>query len=182
MKNMLLTGAVLLFTSIATFANTGSKGERKEARELKKEKGSTIPYYQTEQQFLVDFPGATNVTWDTRANNKVTFTLNGKTMDAFYDWDNQLIGTVTDASYTDLPGSAAQFIEKHYQGYTPQTVLFFDDNQYNDTDMELFGSPFDDEDNYFVELKNDHKTIIVQVNMRGDVNFFKDMTNYNMRY
>lgn len=197
MKNLLLTGSLVLLTGIAATANTGvvndnpgihifhkeSKGPRKEARELRKEKKDySIPYYQTDQQFMRDFPDATNVVWDTKDLDKATFILNGKTMRAYYDLDNELIGTVTDASYSDLPASATKFIEKHYGEYTPEQVLYFDDNQFNDTDMTLYGSPFDDEDNYFVEMHGANKTIILQVNMRGDVNFFKDITHSNVKY
>ena len=39
--------------------------------------------------------------------------------------------------------------------------------------MNLFDLQFDDADNYFVELEKDNKKIVVQVNMSGDVSYFK---------
>jgi len=66
-------------------------------------------------------------------------------------------------------------IKKNYSGYTPGKVILFDDNEYNDTDMELFSTVFDDEDNYFVSMENDKETIILKVKMNGNVSFFKTL-------
>jgi hypothetical protein len=38
-----------------------------------------------------------------------------------------------------------------------------------------YGQQFDDEDKYFVELQNDKEKIVVQVNMAGDVSFFRTL-------
>ena len=40
---------------------------------------------------------------------------------------------------------------------TVDTVIFFEDNNVNDTDMLLYGNQFSDADNYFVELSNNKK-------------------------
>ncbi len=38
--------------------------------------------------------------------------------------------------------------------------------------MILYNNAFDDEDNYFVELQKDNKTIVVQVTMDGLIGYF----------
>ena len=45
--------------------------------------------------------------------------------------------------------------------------------------MVLYGNAFEDADNYFVELANNDKTIVLQVSMDGLVSYFKDLTNYS---
>jgi hypothetical protein len=42
--------------------------------------------------------------------------------------------------------------------------------------MILYGDQFDDEDNYFSELKKDNKAIVVQVTMDGAAGYFTDLT------
>jgi len=77
----------------------------------------------------------------------------------------------------DLPAPARKYIEKHFNDYTTGTVILFDDNEYNDSPMELYETPFDGEDNYFVELSNNNKKIVLQIGMDGMVSFFKDISN-----
>jgi len=43
--------------------------------------------------------------------------------------------------------------------------------------MILYEQLFQDEDNYFVELKKENKEIILEVNMNGDVSLFKQLKN-----
>ncbi len=66
-------------------------------------------------------------------------------------------------------------ILKHYPGYNVVAVIKYDDNEDNDTDMILFETSFDDEDNYFVELKNDTNDKIIKVSLSGDISFFANM-------
>jgi hypothetical protein len=47
--------------------------------------------------------------------------------------------------------------------------------------MILYGNEFEDEDNYFVEMTNGRKTIVLQVNMEGNVSFFKDISYSNVK-
>ncbi|MBO9204883.1 MULTISPECIES: hypothetical protein [Niastella] len=195
MKNVIIIGSLLVFTATTTFAqdemvynepagfilHKTSKAQREENRLIKREKAAITPNYMTAQQFMVDFPKATNVNWKRTTFEEASFTLNGKEMKAFYDFTNTLIGTTTPASFSDLPASAQKEIEKYYKDYTPQTVILFDDNEYNNSDMILYGNSFEDEDNYFVELTNNNKTIVLQVNMEGLVSYFKDISYSNVK-
>ena len=194
MKQVIIIGSMLLFTATTTFAQDElaiaivsnsmhkiSKSQREENRTIKREKVFTEPNYTTEQHFLTDFPDATNVTWKRDGFEEATFTLNGKDMKAFYDYDHELIGTTTPVNYLDLPATARKYIEKHYSDYTPQSVVLFDDNEYNQSDMVLYGDAFSDEDNYFIELSNNNKTIVLEVNMSGLVTYFRDLSYSNVK-
>jgi hypothetical protein len=191
MKNMIFIGSTLLFIGTSAFSQSemayndlseiaihkSFKTDKANAKELKKEKRSTTPNYAAEQHFLRDFPNATDVSWNTNGIAEATFMQNGKMMTGFYDYDNDLIGTTSKASYDDLRASARKYIEKHFNDYTTGTVILFDDNEYNDSPMELYETSFDGEDNYFVELVNNNKKIVLQVGRDGLVSFFKDISN-----
>lgn len=195
MKNVIIIGSMLLFTAANSFAqdelayndanhftsHKPGKAQKEENRTIRKEKTAIEPNYTTEQHFLTDFPGATNVSWKKNGFEEALFTMNGKEMKAFYDYNNELIGTTSEANYFDMPEIARKYIEKHYKDYTTQQVILFDDNEYNDTDMMLYGNQFEDEDNYFVELSNNTKKIVLQVNMDGLVTFFKDLSYSNVK-
>ena len=195
MKNVLIIGSMLVFTATTAFAqdeyvynapagfilHKTSKAQREENRLIKREKAAITPDYMTAQHFMMDFPKATNVTWKRSSFEEASFTWNGKEMKAFYDLDDNLIGTTSPANYSDIPANAQKEIEKYYMGYTPTSVILFDDNEFNDTDMILYGNSFEDEDNYFVEMTNNNKTIVLQVNMEGLVSFFKDISYSNVK-
>lgn len=191
MKNMIFIGSMVLFTGTTAFAQSEmaynqpnditthktSKATKEEISAAKKVKTYNIPNYSTEQQFMEDFPKVTDVSWNTRGYEEATFVLNGKHMKAFYDYNSKLIGTTSEATYADLPEAAKKYIEKHYKNYTPGTVILYDDNEYNSTEMMLYGDPFEGEDNYFMELSNNNKTIVLQIGMDGLVTYFKDITH-----
>ncbi|MBC7935064.1 MAG: hypothetical protein H7Y86_06865 [Rhizobacter sp.] len=153
------------------------KKEKKEARkELRKLKGKEVSY-QAKQAFAIDFAGVTSISTERLDNfDEFTFSKDGQTMSAFYDFDSKLVGTTTKKSFSDLPAKAQKYIGEKYAGYTPVDVLMYDDNEFNETDMVLFGYQFDDEDSYFVELEKDNKKIVVQVGMDGGVSYFTRLT------
>ncbi|MEJ0082234.1 MAG: hypothetical protein WDM78_15105 [Puia sp.] len=94
---------------------------------------------------------------------------------AYYDGNSELVGTISNVSVADLPAHALQDINKKYKGYTIGNVVFYDDNESNESDMMYYGQRFDDEDKYFVELQNDKEKIVVQVNSVGEVSFFRTL-------
>jgi len=161
--------------SINKNETTTKKEKKEERKELRKLKGQEVTY-QSREAFVKDF-GDIPVTRMERTVNfdKFTFTQNGQEMTAYYDIESNLVGTVSDKTFSDLPANAQKYIQDKYKDYTPGTVIFFDDNELNETDMILFGTQFDDADNYFVELKKENKNIIVQVTMKGEVGYFSEM-------
>lgn len=195
MKHVFIFGSMLLFTVTTAFSqdelafndasNSSShkitKSQREENRAIRREKALTEPTYMAEQNFETDFPNATNVTWKKIGIEEACFTLNGKEMKAFYDYNNELIGTTTPVSFLDMPVNARNYIDKHFSDYTTQSVILYDDNEYNQSDMVLYGNVFADADNYFVELSNNNKRIVLEVNMEGLVTFFKDLSYSNVK-
>jgi hypothetical protein len=155
--------------------NTIKKEKRAEKKALRKMEGKQASY-QSKQQFAEDFDKVSDVSWKrTNYFDEATFTKDGHTMTAYYDYENQLVGTTEVKAMSDLPAAAQKTINAKYKDYTVQKVILFDDNEYNETDMLLYGHQFDDADNYFVELQKDNKAIVIQVDMLGTVMFFTNM-------
>ena len=151
------------------------KEKREERKELRKLEGKEVSY-QAKEAFRGDFGNIPVSKWERLTNfDKATFVKDGKFMEAFYDADADLVGTVTPRSFTDLPAKAQKYINEKYNGYTIGNASFFDDNEKNQTDMILYSEQFDDADNFFIELKRDDQKIVLRVDPGGDVSFFKKL-------
>lgn len=128
---------------------------------------------QAKQQLMIDFGTVSDTNWERTAHfDEATFMKDGKTLTAFYDYDSKLVGTTTNKTFSDLPTSAQQFINENYKSYNVGDILEYDDNGNVMSNMMLFNQEIEDADNYYVELKNDNKKIIVQVSMEGNVTYF----------
>jgi hypothetical protein len=176
MKKLLLLSAATIMLAAALQAQPGLasvKTEKKEERkELRKLNGNVVSE-RAKEQFFSDFGNMSGAQWKRSTNfDEVVFNKDGKVTTAFYDDAANLVGTTSASNFASLPAKAQDFINDNYKGYSKGDVIFFDDNEYNDTDMLLFNQQFDDEDSYFVELKKGNKAIIVEVNMGGDVSYF----------
>ena len=188
MKKIFIAVGVILTAATMTFANpTVDRKDRKEARierrearkehrrERRLENGGEVSIL-TRSQFAIDFPDAKNVRFEKTQNfDEVSFMSGKKKLRAYYDYENNLVGTTHKKTFANLPENAQKEILKKYAGYTIAGIIKYDDNESNETDMIMDGTSFDDGDNYFVELKNDNKDIIVKVDPSGYVSFFKDM-------
>lgn len=188
MKKLLVSAAIVLIglTSVQAQSQdekvvksdikTLKKQERSDKITLRKLEGKDASY-QSKGQFSIDFANATDVTW-TRSSyfDEAIFNKDGKQMKAFYDIDAHLVGTVTAKTFSDLPASAQKNITKRYKDYKIDNVIFYDDNEANETDMILYGSQFDDEDNYFVELSKGTEKLVLHVSTDGDVAYFQKLS------
>jgi hypothetical protein len=142
MKKILLAAGTVLLTTMATFAQE--------------------PDPVIESQFATDFPNATNVHFARVKNlNEVSFTQDKDMVTAYYDTRDQLIGTMYNESFADLPDNAQKEIRNKYPGYLIANVVRFDDNQ--------------SDDNYFAELKNDSKSIVLRIDLIGEVDYLTKM-------
>ena len=151
------------------------KEKREERKELRKLNGGNVSFM-SKENFYVDFGDLPNVTWQRTAYfDEARFKKDNIEMTAFYDDESKLVGTTSPKIFTDLPDDGQKFISKKYKDYTVEKVIFFDDNEFNDTDMYLYGTQYDDEDNYFVELKKGDRQIILHVDTLGNVSFFKQL-------
>ena len=156
MKKIFLAAGIILIPAMAVFAKDHDRGYANDADPA------------IESQFRADFPDATNVHF-TRAKglNVVSFTQDKETVSAYYDSRDQLLGTIHKQSFADLPDNAQNEIQHKYHGFSAANIVRFDDNQSQHTEMILYGVSLDDADNYFVELKNDSKTIVLKVDLTG---------------
>ena len=164
MKKILLAAGAILIPAMATFAQDYNRDYSKEADLVIK------------NQFTADFPDAKNVYFvRVKDLNEVSFTQNKEKINAYYDDRDQLLGTIRKESFTDLPDNAQKEIQNKYPGYTIGNVVKFDDSESDVTEIILYGKSLDDADNYFVELKNDSKAIVVKVDLSGEVNYLTTM-------
>jgi hypothetical protein len=107
---------------------------------------------------------------------RASFKKEGQHFKVYYDEQAKQVGPVVHKSFVDLPATAQEYIHSNYKGYETKEVLYFDDNELNETDMILYGKQFDDFDSYFVELKKGHKKIVLRINPPGEVSFFKQLS------
>ena len=107
--------------------------------------------------------------------DEVTFTTEGKTMTAYYDSDGKMVGTTEVSSFESLPAKGQEAIKTKYKDYTVSQVIFFNDNLTNDTEMFLYDKEFADQDNFFAELTNSSRKIIVRIDVKGNTEFFAKM-------
>jgi hypothetical protein len=133
----------------------------------------------TKNQFSMDFPNATDVRFaKTKDYDEVSYTKKGRKYIAYYDYNNQLVGTIRQRSFNDLPAVAQKKITDNYPNYAVVKIIKYkvnSDNETfidNDTDTSLLGAPSENNSNYFVELQNGDKSIVLMVDLSGEVNYF----------
>jgi len=148
------------------------KAERKALRKLEGNDVSTI----SKNSFIVDFGDLPNAKWKKSVYfDEVTFTKEGHTKTAYYDFYGKSVGTTEIKTLADVPVKGQDRIKTKYKDYSVGLVIFFDDNEFNETDMMLYNLQFDDEDNYFVELIKGTDKIVVRINTSGELFFFKQL-------
>ena len=148
------------------------KNERKTLHKLERSDVNII----SKNSFTTDFGNVPDVRWRSSTFfDEATFTRDGKEMIAYYDFDGKLVGTCSNKTFADLPVKAQSEIRKRYKDYTIGTVILFDDNEFNESDMMLYSIQFEDEDNYFVELTKNNSKIILKVTTAGAISFFKQL-------
>jgi hypothetical protein len=157
--------------------HSGQKGPNKEQKTtmvpLKKLEGNVVSEM-SKNSFEEDFGKIPNVKWERLGPFDVaTFTRNGKEIVANFDINGKLVGTTQSATLEQLPASAKKEIKRDYRGYKIVNIIFYKDNESNDTDMVLYGVQFEDADNYFVEMTKGTDKIVLKVSPLGEVTFFK---------
>ena len=160
--------------------------DKEKVKETKKEvKAERVPLKklagkmassEAKRNFNSDFARASDVLWERKGEfDEVSFTNKGMKMKGYYDSEGKLVGTTQDATFADIPAKCQEVIKTKYKDYTVGPVVFFDDNELNETDMILWAIQFDDKDLYFVELAKGTNKIILMCNLEGEVSFFKQL-------
>ena len=130
----------------------------------------------SKDHFMLDFGHITDVVWKRTPDfDQATFKKDGQEMIAYYDDQSNLVGTTKVVSFSSLPKNAQHEINRKYKDYKVGAVIFYDDNENNDTNMILYGMEFEDSDNYFVELNSAKKNLVLKINPEGAVSFFKNI-------
>jgi hypothetical protein len=185
MKKLAILSMTFLFTLSLVQGQT-KQADKKNINETKKElktervalkklEGTNVSTL-AKKSFDSDFVNVSDAKWMRLGTfDEVSFTKAGQKMKAFYDYDGNLVGTTSVKTFADLPAKGQQEIKTKYKDYSVGPVILYDDNEVNQTDMILWDTQFDDEDNYFVELTKGGKTLILQVNLNGDVSYFKQL-------
>jgi len=148
MKKFLFTALLMIGLSLGAFAKTGNdEGKEKISAPVK-------------AKFNNQFYGAENVIWTASPKfRKATFTKDGVTMTAFYNWQNELVATTQLVEIMTLNPLAIKKLIKYYPGYQMGEII-----KYN-------GS----EEVYFVNLKNDQENFLVQITSDLSVSYFKEV-------
>jgi hypothetical protein len=151
------------------------KEEKAERVPLKKLAGKMVSS-EAKRNFNSDFAEASDVQWERKGEfDEVTFTNKDIKMKGYYDSEGKLVGTTQDATFAGIPAKCQEIIKTKYKDYTVGPVVFFDDNELNETDMILWAIQFDDRDLYFVELDKGTTKMIMMCNLEGEVSFFKQL-------
>jgi hypothetical protein len=175
-KIFLVMGIVIATTFTSAFAQYNTDDNNaKEGREINQ--GAVNK--SMKNHFTSDFPNASNISFEkTKDFDKVNFNQASSQATAYYDHNNELVGTTVKVSFQDLPAVAQIRILDKYRDYSVTDVLKFnvnsDNESYsdNDTYMTLYGNSFDKSNNYFVELKGDNNAIVLEVDLSGEVSHF----------
>jgi hypothetical protein len=186
MKNLIASAIVLVFGIVTAQAQTQTsskeikkelKTEKKTANKEARKMNATAVNARSKDSFLGDFPNATDVKWARSAQfDEATFSVNGIKTTAYYDYGSNLVGTTTNKKFADLPAAAQKQIKKDYKDYVVGSVILFDDNENNDTDMLLYGAQFEDADHYFVTIAKGGHEDVLMVTMKGGVSYFHKMS------
>ncbi|MDE3247945.1 MAG: hypothetical protein KGO82_04765 [Bacteroidota bacterium] len=156
----------------ATIKNPDRTERRDERRAMRKQAANEVSYF-SEQSFYHDFGKQANVNWrHDGAFDIASFDINGVVESAYYDRDAVLVGTTQYKSFSELPAAARQYINERYADYSVDGVVFFDDNEANESDMIIFNRPFEDADNYFIELSKEGKKIVLESDPGGNIQYF----------
>jgi hypothetical protein len=101
MKKILFATAFLLSISFATMANNGKSTDPKAIAAFKK-----------------DFSGANDASWEEASDfSKVTFTINGSTLFAYYSANGELIAASRNISPSQLPINLFTGLKNEYSSY-----------------------------------------------------------------
>ncbi len=186
MKKLLVFSLVLLF-AIATVPIQArnlinhKKGQMIEARKVPDVKGKARISPQgnkvsdlSKDQFSQDFGDISGVVWKRVDNlDQATFVKSGHSITAYYDTNSNLIGTTSPVKFANLPAKGRKQINEKYKGYKIGPVIFFKDNELINSPMTLYGTQFEDADNYFVELTKGNDHIVMRMEPDGNIFFFK---------
>ena len=162
MKKILLLACLISVLSVKSYAVDKNDG-----------KDSEVSYF-AENNFLNKYFAAENVKWTVTSNfQKAVFTLDGKTMSAFFDRNGEYIATTQYVESTKIPVVGQKRLAKLYADYKVNEVIRYDFDGEPDAHLQtLTGKRFYNTI-YFVNLSKDKEMLLVKVTPDGDVSYMK---------
>ena len=113
------------------------------------------------KQFQKQFRQAADVTWKTTNDfTSASFFADGSNMSVFYNTDNTIIGVSKEITVQDLPKAAQKNIDEYYSKFKVVSVI-----ELTDAGGAL---------NYYIQLKNERKQIILCSNELGYISNFQN--------
>jgi hypothetical protein len=145
MKSLPITALLVLTMISSVFAGPGN-----------------TPHFKGMDHFAKAFPKATMVVCQVKSQfTEVNFTWNDMKLQAFYDFDGNLIGTSRAVAIKDLPLSLLLKIKSDYAGFEPTEAIEFD---HTDTGLS-----------YYVTIAGPEKAYVLRLDADGTTSVFKKM-------
>lgn len=164
MKKILFLACLITILSARSFA--AGKNDEKDAE---------VSYF-AENNFLNKYYGAKDVKWTVTSNfQKAAFTLDGKTMSAFFDRNGEYIATTQYVVESKIPAVGKKRLAKLYADYKVSEVVRYDFDGDADAHLQLLTGKRFYNTIYFVNLKNDKESVLVKVTPDGDVSYVKSL-------
>ena len=108
--------------------------------------------------FTKEFHQASDVIWSSNSNYiMAAFEIDNQTQFAYYDYQGNLVGVVHHILTSSLPADLSGDIKKHYSNYWVS---------------ELFQVSSDQDDAYYIQLKNADETIVLTTEGTGSWNLY----------
>ena len=164
MKKILFLACLITVLSAKSFAANNDD-----------EKDAEVSYF-AENNFLNKYYGAENVKWTVTSNfQKAVFTLDGKTMSAFFDRNGEYIATTQYVAAAKIPAVGKKRLAKSYGDYKVNEVVRYDFDGQPDAHLQILTGNRFYNTVYFVNLKNDKENVLVKVTPDGDVSYLKNL-------
>jgi len=164
MKKILFLACLITVFSATSFA--GEKNDGKDAE---------VSYF-AENNFLNKYYSAENVKWTVTSNfQKAVFTLDGKTMSAFFDRNGEYIATTQYVDAKKIPAVGQKRLAKLYGDYKVNEVVRYDFDGESEAHLQILTGKRFYNTIYFVNLQGDKENALVKVTPDGDVSYVKGL-------
>ena len=114
--------------------------------------------------FHAEFGVQSNIRWNQTENFDVaSYDVEGESVNVFFTKEGALEGRTFLKKWTDLPFQAQLNLVQRYKDYDVESVFVY------------YGKSLNNNGNFFVSLSKDNRTILVQVNEKGNTTLYKKL-------
>ncbi len=169
-KSFILTVSLVAVFSLScmlsqpVLANGKTSGNGKMEAKTMVDENSRNVSQAVKNSFYAEFGAQSNIHWSQTENFDVaSFDEEGQTVNAYFTKDAVFEGRTFLKKWTDLPFQAQLNIVQRYKDYNVVRVFAY------------YGKSLNNFGNYFVSLSKDNRTILVQVNEKGNTTLYKKL-------